>query len=144
MKYTCTTTSKSVEREIPRMKIFAKDQTFAKARKKPPKAKRQRIKTEGSEPHIGSNPIPRCRSSRSLLVSRTNGKKNMSRAIVQAKEGCTDNNGTSILLSKRQSLAPFPRIQMTNTVSNLKFFYTDETNEELASTANGTAIHLKS
>jgi hypothetical protein len=85
MKYTCTTTSKSVEREIPRMKIFAKDQTLAKARKKPPKAKRPRIRIEGSEPHIGSNPIPRCRSSRSLLVSRTNGKNKMSRAIVQAK-----------------------------------------------------------
>jgi hypothetical protein len=77
MKYTCTTTSKIVEREIPRMKIFAKNQTLAKARKKPPTAKRQRIRTEGSEPHIGSNPIPRCRSSRSLLVSRTNGEKHV-------------------------------------------------------------------
>jgi hypothetical protein len=75
MKYTCTTTSKSVEGEIPRMKIYAKDQTLAKARKKPPKAERQRIRTEGSEPHIGSNSIPRCTSSRSLLVSRTNEKK---------------------------------------------------------------------
>jgi hypothetical protein len=73
-------------------------------------------------------------------------KKNMSRAIVQAKEkeSCIDHNGTSIVLSKRQSLASFPRIQMTNIVSNLNFFYTEETNEELASTVNGTAIHLKS
>jgi len=74
------------------------------------------------------------------------GKKNMFRAIVQAKEkeSCIVNNGTSVLLSKRQSLASFPRVQMTNIVSNLKFFYAEETNEELASTVNGTAMHLKS
>jgi hypothetical protein len=33
---------------------------------------------------------------------------------------------------------------MTNIVSNLKLFNTEEKNEELASTVNGTAIHLKS